>query len=329
MLHRSNTYTQSATRATHESVQTRQKPLHLQTTHRVNVLYTQHRELRSGDGAFGNDIIVNGLWRVSLYWNETGTRCQYDVGSMERACILRRMQYFRPIQPETRLPGRGLVETQAVPGGGDSMKWRDERMKQARSSMVARRRSFWTSILIAGAVAGVSLVGPRAGAQTAAPDYKIHPGDKLVVGVYDDPKLLPQEMTVSPDGKISYPLVGVMMAGGRTVDQIRVEMEAKLKKYISDPIATVIVTDTKGNAVYVIGQVLKPGQLIMNPTINVLQALSMAGGANPYAKLDSIIVIRSTPGGQRVLPFKYGQVSSGKELSQNVDLESGDVVVVP
>jgi polysaccharide export outer membrane protein len=91
----------------------------------------------------------------------------------------------------------------------------------------------------------------------------------------------------------------------------------------------VIVTAVTGNAVYVIGQVLKPGQLIMNPTINVLQALSMAGGANPYAKLDSIIVIRSTPGGQRVLPFKYGQVSSGKDLSQNVDLESGDVVVVP
>jgi polysaccharide export outer membrane protein len=91
----------------------------------------------------------------------------------------------------------------------------------------------------------------------------------------------------------------------------------------------VIVTEVKGNVVYVIGQVLKPGQLIMNPTMNVLQALSMAGGGNPYAKLDGIIVIRNAPGGQRVLPFKYGQVSAGKDLAQNVDLESGDVVVVP
>jgi polysaccharide biosynthesis/export protein len=106
-------------------------------------------------------------------------------------------------------------------------------------------------------------------------------------------------------------------------------MEGRLKKYISDPIATVIVTEVKGNVVYVIGQVLKPGQLVMNPTINVLQALSMAGGGNPYAKLDSIIVIRTTPTGQRTLPFKYGQVAGGKDLSQNVDLENGDVVVVP
>jgi polysaccharide export outer membrane protein len=67
----------------------------------------------------------------------------------------------------------------------------------------------------------------------------------------------------------------------------------------------------------------------MNPTINVLQALTMVGGTNPYAKLDSIIIIRSSAGGQRVLPFRYGAVSSGKDLNQNVQLESGDVVVVP
>jgi len=67
----------------------------------------------------------------------------------------------------------------------------------------------------------------------------------------------------------------------------------------------------------------------MNPAVSVLQALSIAGGGNPYAKMDSIIVIRNSVGGQRVLPFRYGQVSSGKNLEQNVQLESGDVVVVP
>ena len=157
----------------------------------------------------------------------------------------------------------------------------------------------------------------------------MHPGDKLIVGVYDDPKLLPQEITVAPDGKLSYPMVGVLIVGGKTVEQIRAELEAKLKKYISDPIATVIVTDVKGNVVYVIGQVTKPGSITMNPTINVMQALSIAGGANPYAKVDGIIVIRSSGNTQRVLPFRYGQVASGKDLQQNIELESGDVVVVP
>ncbi|MEA3150654.1 MAG: polysaccharide biosynthesis/export protein [Gammaproteobacteria bacterium] len=200
-------------------------------------------------------------------------------------------------------------------------------MTKVKAAAVGMRRRLLPDLMVLGLAALAAMTTGHA--QTTAPDYKLHPGDKVVVGVYDDPKLLPQEMTVSPDGKISYPLVGELQVGGKTIAQIRLEMEARLKKYISEPIATVIVTAVSGNAVYVIGQVLKPGQIVMNPTINVLQALSMAGGANPYAKLDSIIVIRSTPGGQRVLQFRYGQVSSGKDLAQNVDLESGDVVVVP
>jgi polysaccharide export outer membrane protein len=182
--------------------------------------------------------------------------------------------------------------------------------------------------LLSGLLGALTLLSASIHAQ-ALPDYHLHPGDKVIVGVYDDPKLLPQEITVTPDGKISYPLAGEIIAGGKTVEQVRLELQEKLKKYISDPIATVIVTDTKGNVVYVIGQVNKPGSIIMNPTINVLQALSVAGGGNPYAKLDGIIVIRSSAGGQRVLPFRYGAVSSGKDLAQNVQLESGDVVVVP
>jgi polysaccharide export outer membrane protein len=191
-----------------------------------------------------------------------------------------------------------------------------------------RTNQFRTGLLFAGAILVSAAMSGAARAQTI-PDYRVHPGDKLIVGVYDDPKLLPLEITVAPDGKLSYPMVGVLIVGGKTVEQIRTELEAKLKKYISDPIATVIVTDVKGNVVYVIGQVTKPGSITMNPTINVLQALSIAGGANPYAKVDGIIVIRSSGGTQRVLPFRYGQVASGKDLQQNIELESGDVVVVP
>jgi polysaccharide biosynthesis/export protein len=192
-----------------------------------------------------------------------------------------------------------------------------------------RTKQSWKAPLFAGAVlVSAALLSATARGQTI-PDYKVHPGDKLIVGVYDDPKLLPQEITVTPDGKISYPMVGVLVVGGKTVEQIRAELEGRLKKYISDPIATVIVTDVKGNVVYVIGQVTKPGSMTMNPTINVLQALSIAGGGNPYAKLDGIIIIRSSGGTQRVLPFRYGQVASGKDLHQNIELESGDVVVVP
>ena len=80
---------------------------------------------------------------------------------------------------------------------------------------------------------------------------------------------------------------------------------------------------------YVIGQVKKPGVFVMNPQLNVLQALSLAEGATPFAKLDDIIVIRGTGASQTTLPFRYSQVTEGKSLGQNILLESGDVVVVP
>ncbi|HUI60269.1 MAG TPA: polysaccharide biosynthesis/export family protein [Steroidobacteraceae bacterium] len=176
-----------------------------------------------------------------------------------------------------------------------------------------------------------TLLGLCAGAAGAAdlPDYKIHPGDKILLGLYDDPKMQPTEITVAPDGKLAFPLAGTIIAAGKSVEQLRVELETKLRKYVSEPAVTVAVTQVNGNVAYVIGQVNKPGAFVMNPMINVLQALSLAGGGNPYAKLDGIIIIRSAPGGQRVLNFRYSQVSSGKNLEQNVELESGDVVVVP
>jgi polysaccharide export outer membrane protein len=160
-------------------------------------------------------------------------------------------------------------------------------------------------------------------------DYKIHAGDLLLVGVYDDPKMPPINVTVTPDGKFSFPLIGIMVAGGKTPEQLRVEMETKLRKFVSEPVVTCSIVEVKGNVAYVIVQVAKPGAIVMNPAVNVLQALSIAGGGNAYAKLDSVIVIRNAVGGQRTLNFHYSQVSNGKNLEQNVQLESGDVVVVP
>jgi polysaccharide export outer membrane protein len=185
------------------------------------------------------------------------------------------------------------------------------------------------AVLAGGAAAAPALAAEPPAMVATQTDYRIHAGDTLLVGVYDDPKMPPITVTVTPDGKFSFPLIGILMAGGKTPDQLRVEMENKLRKYVAEPVVTVTITDVKGNVAYVIGQVTKPGAIVMNPAINVLQALSIAGGGNPYAKLDSIIVIRNSVGGQRVLNFRYGQVSSGKSLEQNVQLESGDVVVVP
>jgi polysaccharide export outer membrane protein len=169
--------------------------------------------------------------------------------------------------------------------------------------------------------------GVRAGEVVDA-TYALHPGDKIEVSVWKEPDLQ-KPLVISPDGKVSLPLAGEFTAAGKTVSQLRNEIELKLKAVITEPVVTVSIMEVAGNVAYVIGQVNKPGALVMNPRINVLQALALTGGATPFAKLDDIIVIRGAAAGQRVFQFRYGQVASGKHLEQNVILESGDVIIVP
>ncbi len=165
-------------------------------------------------------------------------------------------------------------------------------------------------------------------AQGAPNDYKLHAGDKIEVSVWKEVDLI-RKVTVRPDGRFTFPLTGDIQASGRSADEIRTDIETRLKRYIPEPVVTVTVEDVQGNRVYVIGQVTRPGMFVMNPQVNVLQALSLAGGTTPFAKLDSISVLRSSGTTQKTLPFRYSQVVEGKGLEQNITLESGDVVVVP
>ena len=183
--------------------------------------------------------------------------------------------------------------------------------------------------LAAGALAVLALAASGwAAAQGTVADYKLHAGDKIEVSVWKEVDLQ-RKVTVRPDGRFTFPLTGDIQAAGRSADDIRSDIETRLKKYIPEPVVTVSVEDAVGNRVYVIGQVNKPGMMVMNPQLTVLQALSLAGGTTAFAKLDSISVIRGSGAAQKTLPFRYSQVVEGKALDQNIILESGDVVVVP
>jgi polysaccharide export outer membrane protein len=165
-------------------------------------------------------------------------------------------------------------------------------------------------------------------AQGADSDYRLHAGDSITVSVWKELDLQ-RKVMVRPDGRFSFPLAGEVQAAGRTADEVRLDIESKLTKYIPEAVVTVIVEDFAGNRVYVIGQVNKPGMFVMNPSLTVLQALSLAGGSTPFAKLDSISIVRGSGTTQKTLPFRYDQVVEGKSLAQNIALQSGDVVVVP
>lgn len=173
------------------------------------------------------------------------------------------------------------------------------------------------------------LLGAILPAFSAEETYTVQSGDILSISVWKEPDLQGPAVLVRPDGTFSFPLVGQVDARGKNVTELQQIVTQRLSKYISDPVVTVSVQEIKGNKVYVIGQVTKPGEFIVNPRVDVVQALSMAGGTTPFAGLNNIIILRRKGTVQTALPFHYSDVAKGRDLSQNILLESGDVVVVP
>jgi polysaccharide export outer membrane protein len=169
---------------------------------------------------------------------------------------------------------------------------------------------------------------PAAASSIAVQDYRVNPGDILSISVWREVDLQ-REVLVRPDGKFSFPLAGDIQAQGNNVDEIRELLTKKLSKFIPDLVVSVSVLQINGNKVYVIGQVNKPGEINANPQIDVMQALSIAGGANPYAQVNDIKILRRTENGQQAIPFRYGDIEKGKKLEQNIVLQAGDVIVVP
>jgi polysaccharide export outer membrane protein len=156
----------------------------------------------------------------------------------------------------------------------------------------------------------------------------VQPGDILTISVWRE-KDLQGEVAVRPDGGINFPLVGDILVAGKTIEQIQLDIAAKLTKYVPDPVVTATVKQSQGNKIYVVGKVNRPGEFASNRTIDVMQALSMAGGPNPYAAVNKIKIIRRINGEQKTFLFKYSQVEKGKNLEQNIVLQGGDIVVVP
>ena len=158
--------------------------------------------------------------------------------------------------------------------------------------------------------------------------YEVQPSDLLQVSVWREPELT-QQVLVRPDGGFSFPLAGEINAVGKTPEELRRDLVERLGRYIPDLVVTVAVLEIRGNKIYVIGQVNEPGEFVMNPRVDVMQALSLAGGTTAFASPSEIFVLRRDGAQQRRMPFNFDAVKRGRDLEQNVLLRSGDVVVVP
>src|ERR1700723_1173725 len=163
---------------------------------------------------------------------------------------------------------------------------------------------------------------------TTDPNYVIGAQDVLDVSVWKEPEVS-RIVPVRPDGKISLPLLNDVQAAGLTPAQLAVEITESLKKYVTSPQVTVIVTTINSQRVYILGEVTRPGAFPLLPGMSVLQALSSAGGFTQFAKVKNIFVRRIEDGRESKYPFNYKDVVNGKRPEQDILLKAGDTIVVP
>jgi polysaccharide export outer membrane protein len=175
----------------------------------------------------------------------------------------------------------------------------------------------------------VKATAPLQEQKTDTANYLLAPGDLIEISVWKEEALQQQQTLVAPDGSITFPLAGTIMAAGKPMFALEAAIASRLADYIADPVVNVKLLQNNGNSIFVIGKVNKPGQYPANRRIDVLQALSLAGGLTVFADSDSIHILRRVGKEVIVFPFDYDDVVDGEHLEQNIILEAGDTVAVP
>lgn len=160
------------------------------------------------------------------------------------------------------------------------------------------------------------------------PPYLLKEGDVLEVSVWQEDSLR-KELRVLPDGSITFPLVGRVEVAGGTAADVEKKVAEKLKPYLTDPVVNVVLGNINGNRMYVIGNVARPGPVVLDVPMTVLQVLSLSGGLGRFADENAIRVLRASAAGVASLPVRYGDLIKGKDLSTNITLQAGDTLIVP
>lgn len=203
--------------------------------------------------------------------------------------------------------------------------------------MMKRWHWLLSVILLGGQVAawGQGVAAPAdapvlAPAAVVDPDYTIGPGDTLQVFVWRNPELS-VTVPVRPDGKISTPLVEDMVASGKTPSQLARDMEGVLAEFVRTPQVNVIVTQALSSfsAVKVVGQVQRPQVVPYRKGLRVLDVVLASGGLSEFAAPNRAKIVRMSGGKQKEIKVRLGKLMNGGDLEQNVELEPGDVLIVP
>jgi polysaccharide biosynthesis/export protein len=156
--------------------------------------------------------------------------------------------------------------------------------------------------------------------------YVIGADDSLQISVWKD-ATLSATVPVRPDGMISLNLVGDLRAAGLTPMALSADITQRLKKYIQDPVVTVVVLGVNSQRIFTVGEVGHVGPIMMTPGMTVLQAIVSSGGLTQFANSKRIYILRTVAGKQEKIPFNYKQALKGE--NQGASLLPGDTIVVP
>ena len=157
--------------------------------------------------------------------------------------------------------------------------------------------------------------------------YRLNPGDTMQISVWREEELA-REVLVQPDGSISFPLVGQIRAEGRTAGELEAEISERLERFIPDAVATVELLTVRGNQIFVMGEVPRPGAYEMSGPLTLVQAISLAGGFTSFAAPDRIRILREREDQEMAFTVDYGCVASGTNVEANVPLKAGDTIIV-
>lgn len=178
------------------------------------------------------------------------------------------------------------------------------------------------------AVSGSTLPKPDRGDLVSGDrPYFIGPFDKLTIGVFGVEGLTAQEVQVDASGRVSFPLAGVIEAGGRTPGEVAIAIRDRLRgQYIRDPQVTVNLRETVSQVITVDGQVREPGLYPVIGRMTLMRAVATAKGASEFAKLDDVVVFR-TVGGQKYAAL-YNLKAIRRGGYEDPEVFANDVVVV-
>lgn len=199
------------------------------------------------------------------------------------------------------------------------------RLFQQLKNRMAALRTFMLAVLV------IAITAPTSHAQDGfggEAQYKLSAGDELEVFVWREEELS-RPVTIAPDGSLSYPLAGELKAAGLTLRELQEEMTSRIRGFIPKAMVTVSLVKVNGYRIYVLGEVKTPGEYVPGSFVTIAQALSLAEGLTSFANDGSIKVVRQKDGEEIFFKFNYARFKKGKDISSNIRLESGDVVMVP